>query len=158
MLKSLAIGIALLALIGFVLPPTPIEDSFVTLMGEPINLRQWRGKPVVITFWATDCPACIQEIPELIALYQRFHARGLEILAINMAYDPPSHVVAMVAARQLPYPVALDVNGEHARAFGDVKLTPSSFLLTPDGVIALRYTGAFDSVELSAQIERLLKG
>lgn len=148
---------ALLATYWLSVAPTTLDDSFVTLMGRTIELRQWRGLPVVVTFWATDCPACVNEIPELIALYRRYHAEGLEMIAVNAYYDPPSHVVALTAAKQLPYPVALDIDAGHARRFGGVYLTPSTFLLAPDGTVDRRYTGAFDAADLSARIEYFLK-
>ncbi|MCK5121992.1 MAG: TlpA family protein disulfide reductase, partial [Methylococcales bacterium] len=97
--------------------PAPAA-SFTSITGKKIELAQLQGKPVIITFWATDCPGCIKEIPHLIELYQQFHPKGLEIIAVAMYYDPPSHVVAMTKAKQLPYHVALDLKAEHANAFG----------------------------------------
>ncbi|MDO9106806.1 MAG: TlpA disulfide reductase family protein [Methylovulum sp.] len=141
----------------FMRPDAP-DDTFTTLTGRHIALKNLRGKPVLLTFWATDCPSCIKEIPDLIALYRQYHTRGLEIIAVTMYYDPPSHVVAMSAAQRLPYPVALDVDGEHARLFGDVELTPSSFLIGPDGAIARRYTGLFGLTEITTLIENMLQG
>lgn len=145
-------------LVGIAMPPKALDDTFTTLAGHAIALKDLRGKPALVTFWATDCPGCIKEIPDLIALYRQYHARGLEIIAVTMYYDPPSHVVAMTEAKQLPYPVALDIAAEHARAFGGVNLTPSTFLIGLDGAIARQYTGAFDPAELAAHIENLLKG
>jgi len=111
-----------------------------------------------VTFWATDCPGCIKEIPHLIELYEDYHARGLELIAVAMYYDPPSHVVAMSEARQLPYPVVLDLKASYARAFGQVALTPTTFLVAPDGRIALQYTGLADNPALKNAIETFLKG
>ena len=65
---------------------------------------------------------------------------------------------AMTEARQLPYDVALDLKSEHAHAFGDVQLTPSTFLISPDGLIALKKTGAFDPAEMKTRIETFIKG
>jgi peroxiredoxin len=134
------------------------EVTFTTITGQKIALKALRGKPVIVTFWATDCPACIKEIPHLIDLYSQYHEKGLEIIAVAMYYDPPSHVVAMTQARQLPYPVALDLTAGHAHAFGDVRLTPSTFLITPAGDIDLYKTGTFDLAEMQAHLETLIKG
>jgi peroxiredoxin len=134
------------------------EVTFTTITGQKIALKALRGKPVIVTFWATDCPACIKEIPHLVDLYSQYHEKGLEIIAVAMYYDPPSHVVAMTQARQLPYPVALDITADHAHAFGNVHLTPSTFLITPAGDIALYKTGAFDLAEMKAHVETLIKG
>jgi len=145
-------------LIGTLRQANAPDDTFTTLTGRKIALKDLRGKPVLVTFWATDCPGCIKEIPDLIALHRQYHSRGLELIAVNMYYDPPSHVVAMASARQLPYSVALDTTAEHAHAFGGVSLTPSTFLISPEGIVARQYTGAFDPVEITAYIESFLKG
>lgn len=134
------------------------EATFTTITGQTVALKALRGKPVIVTFWATDCPACIKEIPHLLALYQRYHAQGLEIIAVAMYYDPPSHVVAMMQAKQLPYLVALDLHARHAQAFGGVMLTPSTFLISPDSRIVFNKIGAFDFADMQQQIEHFLKG
>jgi peroxiredoxin len=138
-------------------PPAVAPDiTLATITGDRLPLNALRGKPVIVTFWATDCPGCIKEIPHLLALYRQYHARGLALVAVAMYYDPPSHVVAMTVDKQLPYPVALDLKAEAARAFGSVELTPTTFLVAPDGAIALRYTGAFDMGVMQAMIEKFL--
>jgi len=163
--KNLLLSLLLLAIIsaglwlGFSKTVTPAPDAiFSTLTGKKIALHDLRGKPVLVTFWATDCPGCIKEIPHLIELYRQYHEQGLEIIAVAMHYDPPSHVVAMAKEQALPYDVALDIQAEHAQAFGDVRLTPTTFLITPDGSIALQKIGEFDLADMKTRIETLLKG
>ncbi|MFZ2313659.1 MAG: TlpA disulfide reductase family protein [Methylobacter sp.] len=163
--KSRLPGLLLLALISVALcvgcskAITSAPDvTFTTITGKKIALKDLRGKPVMVTFWATDCPSCVKEIPHLIELYTQYHARGLEMIAVAMYYDPPNHVVDMTKARQLPYDVALDLKSELALAFGDVMLTPSTFLIAPDGSVALRKTGIFDLAEMKTRIESFLKG
>lgn len=134
------------------------ETTFSTITGKKIVLSELHGKPVIVTFWATDCASCIQEIPHLIELYQQYHDKGLEIIAVAMSYDPPNHVIDMSKARQLPYHVALDMQAENAHAFGDVSLTPTTFLIDPDGQIALQKTGLFDMTEIKTQLSNFIKG
>jgi thiol-disulfide isomerase/thioredoxin len=134
------------------------ETTFSTITGQKITLSALRGKPVIVTFWATDCASCIKEIPHLIELYQRYHNQGLEIIAVAMAYDRPNHVLDMTKAQQLPYYVALDMQSENAHAFGDVSLTPTTFLIAPDGSIALQKTGLFDLPEMNSQLSKYIKG
>ena len=137
---------------------TPAPDvTFTTITGKQIELKALQGKPMIVTFWATDCPGCIQEIPHLLELYDQYHPQGLEIIAVAMYYDPPSHVVAMTQANLLPYHVALDLKAEHAKAFGDVHLTPTSFVIAPDGHMVMHKIGVFDLPEMKSQIETLLK-
>ena len=137
--------------------PAPAA-SFTSITGKKIELAQLQGKPVIITFWATDCPGCVKEIPHLIELYQQFHPKGLEIIAVAMYYDPPSHVVAMTKAKQLPYHVALDLKAEHANAFGQVQLTPTTLLISPAGYIVKKNTGEFDINDMKHRIKKLLQG
>ncbi len=134
------------------------DVTFATITGNKIALKELRGKPVIVTFWATDCPACIEEIPHLLDFYRQYHERGLEMIAVAMYYDPPSHVVSMTHAKQLPYHVALDTTAGLAQAFGDVKLTPTTFLISPDGVIDGRTIGAIDTEKMKTRLETLLKG
>jgi peroxiredoxin len=134
------------------------DVTFTNITGKKIALKDLRGKTVIVTFWATDCPGCIKEIPVLIDLYRQFHKQGLEIIAVAMYYDPPNHVVTMTEDQQLPYDVALDLKAEHALAFGDVQLIPSTFLIGPDGLIDLKITGAFDPAKMKTRIETLTKG
>lgn len=149
--------LAAIAWIGLATSATPAPDvTFTTITGEQIELKSLQGKPVIVTFWATDCPVCIREIPHLRELYNRYHPQGLEIIAVAMYYDPPSHVVAMSRDKQLPYPVALDLQAEHAKAFGDVRLTPTSFVIAPDGRIVMHKTGGFDLPDMKSRIEALL--
>ena len=141
--------------------PVPVKApdvTFTTITGKKIALKELRGKPVIVTFWATDCPACVKEIPDLIDLYRQYHQQGLEIIAVTMYYDPPNHVVNMTEAQQLPYDVALDLKAEHAHAFGEVLLIPSTFLISPGGLIDLKITGAFDLAEMKTRIETLTFG
>ncbi|WP_019865845.1 peroxiredoxin family protein [Methylovulum miyakonense] len=160
-LMGFCLAIALVWLVVAEMPrPLAVAPdlALTTITGKQIDLKALRGKPVVVTFWATDCPGCIKEIPHLIELYEDYHARGLELIAVAMYYDPPSHVVAMSEARQLPYPVVLDLKASYARAFGQVALTPTTFLVAPDGRIALQYTGLADNPALKNAIETFLKG
>lgn len=132
------------------------ERTFKTITNQNVSLSDLRGKPVMVTFWATDCPACIKEIPHLIDLYRQFHKRGLEIIAIAMYYDPPSHVVEMSKLKQIPYHIALDLRAEHSKAFGDVMVTPTTFLISPQGKIILHKTGMFDMTTMKGKIEDFL--
>jgi len=154
-----AVVILTLILMGCSKTITSAPDvTFTTITGEKIALKDLRGKPVIVTFWATDCPSCIKEIPHLSDLYTQYHASGLEMIAVAMYYDPPNHVVDMTKTKQLPYNVALDLKSELAMAFGGVMFTPSTFLIAPDGSIVKKETGLFDLAKMKINIESLLKG
>lgn len=130
--------------------------TFTTLEGKPIVLDELRGKVVLVNFWATSCPGCIKEMPDMVESYKLYRDRGFEIIAVAMSYDPPNYVLNFVQTRQLPFPVALDVDGAHARAFGNVQLTPTSFIIGKDGRILEQKLGELDFVRLNALLEREL--
>ena len=148
-------------LIWLWLAPTGLKDSpditLLTIDGEELSLASLQGKPLLLTFWATSCPGCIKEMPHLIELYDELSPRGLEIIGVAMNYDQPSHVLSMRKSRNIPYPVALDINGAAAQAFDNVRLTPTSFLIAPDGRIVFQKVGEMDIPRLRNNILTLLQ-
>jgi peroxiredoxin len=132
------------------------ESSFVLLDGTTLRVQQLEGQVALINFWATSCTSCVAEMPDLIATHQKFKARGFDTVAVAMSYDPPSYVVNFAQTRQLPFKVAIDNTGGVARAWGDVKLTPTTFLLNKRGQIVKRFVGTPDFVELHQLIDKLL--
>jgi peroxiredoxin len=159
--KPVAIGIVALLVVvalayAMLSKPDAPAVTFVTLEGQPIQLDSLRGKVVLVNFWATSCPGCIKEMPGMVETYQQYKAKGFEIVAVAMSYDPPSHVVNFTQTRQLPFPVALDVKGELAQAFGDVRLTPTSFIIGKQGQILEQKLGELDFVKLKALLDKEL--
>ena len=136
--------------------PAAPAVTFTTLEGKPIALEALRGKVVLVNFWATSCPGCIKEMPGMIETYQQYKNKGFEIVAVAMSYDPPNYVLNFVQTRQLPFPVALDVDGAHARAFGNVQLTPTSFIIGKDGAVLEQKIGELDFVKLKALLDKEL--
>lgn len=132
------------------------DVTFTTLKGERLDMDGLRGRPVLVTFWATTCPGCLKEMPHLVELYEELGDAGFELIGVAMSYDPPNRVLELTTERQLPYPIALDLDGALAAAFGNVMLTPTSFLIDPDGRIIKHKIGEMDIVELRQQIESLL--
>lgn len=133
--------------------PDISKVSFTLLDGRQFETTQLQGKPLLVTFWATTCASCIKEIPDLIKLYNKYSPRGLEIIAVAMPYDRPDHVLEMVKTRKLPYPVALDIEAKIVRAFGNIRVTPNNFLITPNGKIIKHQIGILDI----ADTEQLLQ-
>ncbi len=155
-------AVALLGALAWLwLAPAGLRDSpdisVLSIDGRKLNLADYRGKPLLVTFWATTCPGCIKEMPHLIDLYRELAPQGLEIIAIAMDYDPPNHVLAMRDARNIPYPIALDIQADAARAFGNVRLTPTSFLIAPDGHIVYQKVGAMSMPRLRQDILGMLQ-
>jgi len=131
-------------------------SSFVLLDGSQLSTTDLQGKVTLVNFWATSCTSCVAEMPELVATYDKYQARGYDTLAVAMSYDPPAYVVNFAQSRKLPFKVALDNTGTNARAWGDVKLTPTTYLVNKRGEIVKRYVGTPDFTELHRLIEKLL--
>jgi peroxiredoxin len=126
--------------------------SLQTLDGQTVELAQLRGQPVMITFWATTCSSCIEEIPHLIELQDAFADKGLKLYGVAMDYDDLDDIRALVAARKLNYSIVYDASGEIASAVGPVRATPTTLLINPDGRIVLRTLGYLDMDSIKAQI------
>lgn len=135
---------------------TAPASRFLLLDGSTLDSQALKGKVTLVNFWATTCTTCVAEMPELIRTHQKFQARGFETVAVAMSYDPVEWVLNFSKTRQLPFQVALDRDGQLARSWGDVKLTPTTFLLDKQGRIVKRYVGAPDFAALHQLIEELL--
>ena len=136
---------------------TPAPDAvFTSLKGERISLKSLRGKMVIVNFWATSCTTCIHEMPQMVETYRRFHERGLDFIAVAMSYDPANYVLNYTETRQLPFTVALDPQDILAKSFGDVKLTPTTFIIDKDGTILKRFVGEPDFPALHRLLDQRL--
>lgn len=149
LLASMVVGIVATATVdAYALwPGNALDDvTFNTLQGERLKLRDLRGKIVLVNFWATTCPACVREMPELVQTYHQYHGRGLEIIAVAMSYDPPAFIKEFAEKNGLPFPIVLDPQQKAAMAFGDVKIVPTTFVIDKKGQLVSRTLGiiAFD--------------
>lgn len=131
-------------------------SSFVMLDGSKKETAQLKGKVTLVNFWATSCVTCVAEMPQLIATYNKYQAQGFDTIAVAMQYDPPSYVVNFAKTRNLPFSVAIDNTGEVAKAWGDVQLTPTTYLVNKRGEIVKRYVGEPNFADLHQLIEKLL--
>ena len=136
--------------------PQAPASTFTTLEGKKIALNDLHGKVVLVNFWATSCPGCIKEMPGMVETYKQYKDKGFEIIAVAMPYDPPNYVLKFVQDWQLPFPVALDVKGEAVAAFGNVSLTPTSFLIGKDGALLEKKIGELDFVKLKTTLDKQL--
>lgn len=137
--------------------PAAPQVTFVSLQGEKITTASLRGKVVLVNFWATDCVTCVKEMPDITATYKKYRAQGFETIAVAMRHDPPNYVLNYVDKNKLPFTVALDPMGELAKAFGEVKLTPTTFVIDRQGKVVTRILGEPDFAKLHALLEEKLK-
>ena len=137
--------------------PAAPDVTVATLKGEKLSLAQLHGKVVLVNFWATTCTTCVGEMPRMVETYNRFAPRGYEMVAVAMDYDRPDYVLNYATSNKLPFTVALDLKGDAARAFGDVRLTPTSFLIDKQGRIVQQYLGEPDFPKRHTLVDQLLK-
>ena len=135
---------------------TAPESTFVLLNGSKVNTSSFKGKVTLVNFWATSCTTCVAEMPQIVSTYDKYKNKGYDTLAVAMSYDPPAYVVNFAETRQLPFKVAIDNTGSVAKAWDDVKLTPTTYIVNKQGQIVKRYVGKPDFAELHVLIEKLL--
>ncbi len=131
------------------------EVELTLITGEKISTATLIGKPVLLNFWATSCPPCRKEIPDLIKLHEQFSGRGVKIIGIAMAYDRPDQVIAFKQEYQIPYSIAVDLDSSAASAF-DVQAIPVTILVSPRGQIVYRHSGVIDVENMQQRIAAML--
>lgn len=132
------------------------ESTFVLLDGSQKHSKDLKGRVTLVNFWATSCVTCVAEMPAMVATYDKFKDRGFGTIAVAMQYDPPSYVVNFTQSRKLPFDVAIDNTGALAQSWGQVQLTPTSYLVNKRGEIVKHYVGEPNFAELHQLIETLL--
>ncbi|OUL99306.1 peroxiredoxin family protein [Variovorax sp. JS1663] len=154
---AIAVAVAVaLTLSGCLKSSAAPQTTFILLDGSSRTAADLQGKVVLINFWATSCTTCVAQMPKLASTYDKFRGRGYETIAVAMSYDRPSDVVNLAQTRKLPFPVAIDNTGAVAKAWGDVKLTPMTYLVNKRGEIVKRFVGQLDFVRLHQLIDQLL--
>jgi peroxiredoxin len=137
---------------------TPVPDvTFISLTGDKISTASLKGKVVMVNFWATDCRTCVKEMPQMVETYNKFKGQGMEFVAVAMKHDPPNYVINFTETRKLPFVVALDSGGDIAKSFGNVQLTPTTFVIDKEGRIIKRYVGEPDFAALHLLLAKALK-
>ncbi len=152
-IKKLIIPAAILALLLFLGLNLSNKSqapavTFTTIEGKKISMADLKGKVVLVNFWATDCPGCIKEMPDLIKTYNDYKTKGFEIISVAMPYDPPAQVLNYTRQKSLPFPVMHDGLSEITQAFGGVNLTPTAFIFDKQGKRLQRTIGELDFVKL----------
>lgn len=130
--------------------------DFLLTDGRTVSLESLRGRPVLIAFWSSTCPACLAEMPYLAGLYREFAPDGLQLIGVAMPYDRPDVVLEIIKRHELPYPVSFDLQSRVVRAFGDVRVTPTTLLLSPSGEIVLNRTGKLDMAQVRSLLQEML--
>ena len=147
--KKSVLPIIVIALLGFLAlqlnnKPTAPDVKFNTIDGKQISMESLKNKVVLVNFWATDCPGCIKEMPQLINTYKQYHQQGFEIIAVAMPYDQITQILNYTKSQALPFPVTHDSSGEIIGKFGKVSLTPTAFIYDKQGRLLQHTIGELD--------------
>jgi peroxiredoxin len=127
--------------VGMRVPPLESDPStpLIDLDGQPVDLAGLRGRPVWIVFWATWCPPCQSETPDLQRAWESGRERGLEMIAVDVQ-EPDAAVREYVATYGLGYRVALDTTGRAMKSWGVFGL-PTHYFIDADGIVRDRVYG-----------------
>lgn len=143
MLRNISIKIHFLFLLALV-PATafagPVDFSLPDLDGQEVKLSEFRGKWVVVNYWATWCPPCIEEIPELELFHNQNKNENAVVLGVNMESIDLELLKDFVADQFISYPV-LHTRPASRSALGAIPGLPTSYLVSPDGKVVARQVG-----------------
>ncbi|HEU5143506.1 MAG TPA: TlpA disulfide reductase family protein, partial [Solirubrobacterales bacterium] len=122
----------------------PVPDRVLPVLGseESGSIADYRGRWVLVNLWASWCPPCREEAPDLERFWQRFRERGVTVLGIDVQ-DNSDDALAFVREHRLTYPQLRSVGDERSEAFGSTGV-PENFLVDPRGRLALVYRGPVD--------------
>ncbi len=121
--------------------------------GRSLSLSQYRGKVVILNFWAPWCPPCRREIPDLISLQNQYGAQGLQIIGIGL--DQPNNVAAFVRQNSINYPVAVG-DADVAQLYGGVSGIPTTFIIDKQGNIRKSFEGFTRKSVFEEEIKKFL--
>jgi cytochrome c biogenesis protein CcmG/thiol:disulfide interchange protein DsbE len=131
-------------------PELGLEDT----AGKQANLKDYRGKVVVVDFWATWCHGCLQEMPWFGEFQRKYRAQGLSVIGVSLDAEGWKVVKPFVAKAAVPYRIVLG-NDSSAQAYG-IGNMPDTFLIDKEGRIAATYIGMVDKNSLEKNIQKLL--
>lgn len=135
-------------------PAPPFDFSLSDLSGKMHSLKEFRGKVVLLNFWATWCPACKEDIAILEILNREYKNSGLEIIGISLDKKGLGEVDSFVQQMKIPYTILMG-DESVVKSYGGFKGVPTSFLLDKEGRIVKKYSGQINHEVVSSDLKTL---
>ncbi len=130
----------------------PVDFQLPDIQGNDRKLSEFRGKWVVVNYWATWCPPCLDELPELEMFHNAHKDTDAVVLGVNLEEISLEKLKTFVEGQFISYPILLDEPGV-STALGRVTGLPTSYLVNPRGVVVARQVGPVDKAMLDSYIE-----
>ena len=135
------------------LRPAP-DFALTDMSGNRVNLSAYRGKVVLLDFWATWCAPCKEEIPHFVDMQNRYGPRGFQVIGISMD-DDEKPVLDFQQQFKINYPVAVG-SAKLAEQYGGVLGLPITFVIDPEGRIVSRHIGQTSAEVFESEVQKLL--
>jgi peroxiredoxin len=134
--------------------PAKLDFVLEDMNGERVKLSDFKGKVILLNFWATWCGPCEQEIPAFVEMYDRYKDRGFVILGVSID-DPPEALRAYAKSHRMQYPV-LQMQSDVEDAYGPIFGVPMSYFIARDGSICKRHLGPATREQVERELKALL--
>ena len=125
------------------------------LDGKPVKLSDFKGKVVILNFWATWCPPCRKEIPSFVSLQKHYRDKGLVVIGVSLDEKGPGLVKTFIAKMGINYPVVMG-DQKAADAYGGIAVVPTTFVIDRNGKIAAEHQGDAERATFESEIKPLL--
>jgi len=136
---------------GNAAPSFTLQD----LSGNKVSLSDFKGKVVILDFWATWCPPCVKEIPHFIELQEQYTDKGFAMVGISLDREGVSVVEAFARKYKINYPILMN-DGRADRDYGGIRSIPTTFVIDGAGNIRQKYVGYREKAVFEADIKTLL--
>jgi thiol-disulfide isomerase/thioredoxin len=123
--------------------------------GKPVKLSDFKGKVVILDFWATWCPPCRMEIPGFVAIQKKYADKGFTVIGVSVDEEGPSAVKPVVIELEVNYPIVV-ADAKIVSDYGGIEVIPTTFIIDRQGDISSVHEGFTDRATFEGQIQSLL--